>query len=86
MLIKIEKANSNIGCNVILDSWRIRFRNYGEAIAFVERLTERVNAHTHCRKFSARMQYCHQADLGQVHVGNRHVAYTGHCQSSSLLA
>lgn len=44
MLIKIEKANSNIGCYVILDSWRITFRSYGEAIAFVERLTERVNA------------------------------------------
>lgn len=44
MLIKIEKANSNIGCYVILDSWRIRLRSYGEAIAFVERLTERVNA------------------------------------------
>jgi hypothetical protein len=44
MLIKIVEADTNTGWFVVLDAWRIRFRSYIEAEAFVEKLTERINA------------------------------------------
>jgi hypothetical protein len=44
MLIRIEKVDTNSGWFVVLDAWRVKFRSFVEAEAFVIKLTERINA------------------------------------------
>ncbi|WP_040068293.1 hypothetical protein [Pseudomonas batumici] len=44
MLISIEEADTNAGWLVVMDAWRVKFRSYAEAEAFVEKLKDRINA------------------------------------------
>ncbi|WP_338524910.1 hypothetical protein NUH87_04320 [Pseudomonas batumici] len=44
MLISIEEVKTNAGWLVVMNAWRVRFRSYAEAEAFVKRLKDRINA------------------------------------------
>ncbi|WP_085717616.1 hypothetical protein [Pseudomonas sp. B28(2017)] len=44
MLIKIEKASTPEGWNVWMNAWCVKFRSYAQAVAFVNRLEDRINA------------------------------------------
>ncbi len=44
VLISIEEADTHSDWLVVIDVWRVRFRRYAEAEAFVEKLKDRINA------------------------------------------
>ncbi|MCU1752300.1 hypothetical protein [Pseudomonas sp. 6D_7.1_Bac1] len=44
MLIRIEEAGTTEGWVVQMDAWCVKFRSYAEALAFVKRLEDRLNA------------------------------------------